>query len=778
MKTDTGIIKNREQALWELIDEARGKASMRFIPLVRYLRQCGEQLSVSELMYLQQRTPTFDGSFGVPPSVAHFFLCLIDHWQARSILDPFGGLGILGAWLADNLPDTRVDIASPYPDSRELVTPLNLENLSLHFGSPSDVAGTLPGQYDAIFSIPPINGRIEKRVYSVSGGQVELADDPAHLLLADSAALLGRAGFLAFVVAPRFAWETKPRSVRRNLDRFGLHLSALLTFPPGTFPGTSLALDLAIIDGKQRQTLFVAEVPHDIEAQRELIQGLRQRKQGPTSGQGRLIPEEQFHGLAALEARERYGKLAKSKGVESVPFQRAVPAIEAPMRRGSSFARCEEHPHAVYLPVMASTNATTRQDELPPRLKSYFQLLVDPEIVLPEYLAGMLNTPMGHALRQSVMTGASIPRIQRPLLTESKLYLPHVDKQRLTLQATHEIQRLRSELAELESRVWDEPSQPSNVIEALGRVNHEERLSDWVETLPFPLASILRSYHALDRTPKEKYERLLHFFEAFTIFCAAIHISAFRTSVAHWQPQKDAIQQLLDQQLISLEKASFGSWRAIAELMASRLRSMLRDKKERAVARELYLTADIAPIEMLALPELAGLLQRVNNFRNRWRGHGGAATQAEAAERHALLKTDLDKTREILGTKFLQYQLIEPREAEILDGPVFRCQIRRVMGSNPLLEHDRVDLITPAKTGGLYLHNPGHDKALELVPLVQVRDTPQPAAYFYNHLEGVQPHWVSYQLAAQSEIASGSTALLELLGEFTVKDERGEEMKA
>ena len=169
---------------------------------------------------------------------------------------------------------------------------------------------------------------------------------------------------------------------------------------------------------------------------------------------------------------------------------------------------------------------------------------------------------------------------------------------------------------------------------------------------------------------------------------------------------------------------------------------------------------------MLASKDLVGLLQRVNSFRNRWTGHGGAVSSAEALVRRELLTKELETFREVVGSKFLQYQLIEPREAEILAGPVFRCRVRRVMGSNPQLEHQTVSVTTAAKTGVLYLHNPGHERVLELIPVVQVHETPQPASYFYNRLENAQLQLVSYHFAEKSEVSSTGEALIALLNEF------------
>lgn len=774
MKTSTH--QTRDEFLRQILDEARrGGTSRNLLTLVQHLRERGERLAASELLYLQERLTSCYAHPGVPVSAARFFLSLLEDLledrRGGNLLDPFGGIGLLGAWLAENLPHQHLKVIAQFSEASELVLPLELTNLSLELGSIQEVASRLPSQYDAIVSIPPINRPREKRRYSVAGKQLELVDDPSLLMITDLVGWLKPKGFFGLVVAPRFIWDTRSNSVRRNLEHFGLHLSLLLEFRPATFAGTSIAFELAIIDRKPRETLFVAEIPGDVGAQKQLVTRMRKRKQGPMPSQGRLIRSAQFHGLAALEAKERYERLARGKGLKNFPFSQAVPQICAPKREGSEFERCEEHPHAVYLPVMGLTKATTRQDELPPNLKSYLQLLVDPAVVLPEYLAGYFNTPIGHALRRMAMKGAIIPRISSSLLLESNLYLPSLEDQRLGLEVGREIQRLRSELSELESKVWQQPQDANSVVEALRKINHEERFSDWLDTLPFPLASILRSYHALDLTPKERYERLLQFFEAFTELCATIHLSAVRPSATHWQSQREELNKALNQQHLSPEKASFGSWRAIAELMASRLRSMLKDVEERTVACRLYTTVDAAPLDLLASVELVGLLQRVNNFRNRWWGHGGAPSEAEAVERHRKLMGDLEKFREIVGTKFFQYQLIEPGSPDILDGPLFRCRIQRIMGSNPQFEYDRIDLITPAKTGYIYLHNPGHNEALELLPLLQMHNKPQPASYFYNRLEKRQPRLVSYHMTAQSDIPSESAALLTLIAEFQPKNE-------
>jgi len=740
------ITEDREKKLWNLLDQYRCTYRMDFLPAIRWLREQGEQLDVSDILYLQQRFGLNHGCLSLPFSVARFYSQLLYSRKASRVLDPTGAEGLLGAWLSLKEYIQEIDVVISNADAEELISPLDLPSLTLHIGNVASVREKLAAKYDAIVSIPPIGMRSQHQTFqTIDGSKIELDDEPSLLLIANMADFLAQDGMLAFIVSPRFEWDKKTNSVRSNLEKFGLYLSALLKFRPGAFHETSLALDLAIIEKVDHRGLFVAEIPEDDKGQDELITRLWKRQKGPIPSQGWIVTDDQFLGLQALEATERARRLALSKGLDPVPFRKAVIKINVPKRRGTDFERCEERPDAIYLPEMAATKARTRQGDLPEKLKSYFQLIVDPEVVLPDYLAEMMNTPIGYAIREASMRGAVIPRIDRSILATSTLYLPPLIEQRRAIEALSSIQNLRSELAELESEVWEKPRKVSKVIESLSKVNHEERFEEWLESLPFPLASTLKTYHAADKTEKEKYERLLDFFEILARFCAIIHLSAFMKNRVNRETLKRELAILMNELPFSFEESTFGLWVAVVGFFAKKLRLMLSGKsEEQAFAQELYVTRDSRPLEVLSSKKLVSLLQNANFYRNRVAHSSFASTDEKSIELHTALKQNLAAFREIVGTSFLQYQLIQPGETDILEGPIFQCRITRVMGSNPQFDHQIVDLKTLPIKGDLYLYNPGHDEILKICPLIQIKSKPQPVAYFYNRIENMKIHIVSY----------------------------------
>ncbi len=741
--------ESRQSHLRRMLDQIRGDVSILDLPaLVDTLERRGESLDYEDLAFIAQYPGrTRDGGFTPPFYLGRFVAELLAAREALTVLDPAAGEGWLAAQIASLGRATNVVAVTTNSTALWLAGRLRMDRLAV---TGLDPAGET---FDAIVSMPPVYGGRKERPATPDGAD-EVSDEPGLVRMLDVASSLSDDGLLLWIVPPRFAFDDSRKSVRRNLSRFGLHLSALIQIPPGAFAEVpSIAFELAVIERIPRDNLFVAALPETTEAQDELIVRLRERNDGPQPNLGRLVTEKTFFGLDCLEAAERANRLSQHRGLIPVVFSEVLVAINRPRRCEGGVERFPDDPDAVYLPEMARTDATTTQEQLPERLKSYLQLIVRRDRVEPEYLAGLLNTPLGLAVRDSARSGTTIPRISADRLMTATLYLPPYADQVLAVEALASIRQLRMELGELEEQVWERPRQVSSVRERISQVNHEDRFQDWVETLPFPLASVLRAYHAIDRTDRAKYERLLHFFEALAAFVATIHVSALRGDTNRWSEFRDALQPLFKMRKFEWTFPTFGMWRTIVENAGTLVRKELNSNNEgNASILDLYESKDSKPIEFLCSKAVAGILQRTNSLRNDWTGHGGAASEKDAAVRHEQILKELNSFRSQCGSIFLQYQLIEPREMTVAAGPIYRGPARRVMGSNPQFEHVDLEVVSTPITGQLHLHNPGHTRALRLVQLVKIRQSPQPACYFYNRLDPSGTRFVSYHFGEESTV--------------------------
>ncbi len=760
------ISEERQSELWSLMSKHRKGMFNAFGPMIQRMKDDGINLDIPDLVYLLNQVSLNPLSVPLPPFLIEFLSLIAKDKGAKTFLAPSDQSGLLGACLYYLDQERLVDVVSPIPDAQDLLPWLALDNLSLQIRNDFEKMTFKRRFYDAILCFPPITVKRENRVYGTKPTTVSLYDTPSHLMVASLAQHLSDNGLMAVVLSPDFKRDERPSSLRQNLERFGIYLTAIISIRSGALTATCFAPDVAIFEKHSRNTLFVAEVPVEHNEQVELVERIFTRQEGASLRQGKLVDNTDFYSIEALETEASLCEVADYLGLTPIKFSDAIPNVRRNSSKTDNYERFVHVPNAVYLPESATSKATTKQESLPEKLKSYYQLIVDPTIVLPEYLAMFFNTPIGLTIRRVCMTGTIFPKTNLKYLKKQTLYFAPIEEQRLTIRAIDSISRMRMELSEHESLLWQKPNMVSKVIESIERINHDERFEDWIESLPFPLASILRSYHAIDNTDKEKCQRLLYFFEAFSEFLATIHLSAFKQDPILWNSTLATLIPQWHKYNIDLGRATFGCWKSIIELTTSKLRKAIADQNDLEAMLKLYATPQKDILEIISSKDLGAIIQKVNTLRNKWSGHGGAVSDKEAIERHDQLRTELDSLRGIVGTCFLDYQLVEAREVEIIRGPVYRTRLRKVMGSNPQFEQLTVTLLTTPYKHKLYLYSPSQKNALPLVPLINIRDEKQPAPFFYNRRETNCCRYVSYHFSDQSEIDEKDEDLIELLDEF------------
>ena len=124
-------------------------------------------------------------------------------------------------------------------------------------------------------------------------------------------------------------------------------------------------------------------------------------------------------------------------------------------------------------------------------------------------------------------------------------------------------------------------------------------LDQWFETLPFPLASILRAWQATpSQDYKTRHEHLLHFFEGATEFISIILLSAFKSNEMLFDLRRSKLVESVEKQKLSFQRASFGTWKVVTEYLSKRTRLLLSgDKMRRHFAQTYLLTRRLVCLE-------------------------------------------------------------------------------------------------------------------------------------------------------------------------------------
>jgi len=696
------------------------------------------------------------GEFFIPFSLAEFISTLASNRSPKSMLDPWAGRGVLAAFTADQVKAEQFDAVAINQSDAEFAQRHHLNDaVKMTVSDGLHWLGNQTQGYDAIVSCPPFGMRAQTSVQSHVEDS-ELKGEYAHLLLHESCKKLNKGGFAAFVLAQGFLFQKPSRRIRASIEAMGVGFKACIALPAKTFyPHTNIPTILVVFEEGYKGPLFVAQYSEDKKHQQVILDNLNANREGSTLSQGRFVDANDFNGYEALESSERLAQMVKRMGLAELQFGSIV--LEANQAKsGKDFDRLEERPNSVYLPLMATTKATTSQSTLPEKLKSYVQLVIDPDKATASFVAGLLNTSLGHSIRDRVKTGTTIPRIRVPELLAGPFYLPTLEQQKKVTATYTNIERLRSELNELEQKLWSRAAAVADVARSLSKVNKEDRFEDWVETLPFPLASILWRYHGNQgiNSAKESCDTLLHFFEALGEFVATIHLSAIASNDEirkEWMPQ---IKETLEKQNLSMEMATFGTWKCLLEFLSSKLRQKIQDNTQ--LYFDLYRMNNRALLEMLLSKKLTGVLQKTNRIRNAF-AHGGVINEATVQNYLMELTGALDEVRNCFGESWLDYELIDAGESRYKAG-ISYYKVRKIVGTrNAPFRTGEVALTEQMEYGKLHLHCPDETRALPLLPFIKLMHSPKTeenACYFYNRRQSGGIRYLSYHFASDSVLGS------------------------
>jgi hypothetical protein len=494
-----------------------------------------------------------------------------------------------------------------------------------------------------------------------------------------------------------------------------------------------------------------------------LLENLSLRRESDELALGRLVDAATFRGYQRLQLEETIRRMAADFDAPAVTIAEAVIEANLADREGSF----PEKPNSVFVPTIGRSAAVADIAEGGLKPHNYIQMVLRDSFADARYVAGFLNTPLGLAIRESLNSGTTIPKLAKKTLERGSLYLPSREIQIRTVESSAAVSTIISNLKELERELWEHPGQIDSNIGAVSKYVQSDSLTEWIDYLPFPLASILWTYHSVERSPKEAYEHLLHFFEALAEFMATVLLSAFTSRRETFEAERPGLQKALAAAGLSFERASFGTWKVLLEYLGKRGRALLHGSNEddKEFCYDLFGCRNPDTLEMIFSKALVANIQEVSSRRNQWTGHGGIVGDRDARERHSVLKSDLAKIREIFQRKWSSYELVQPQNCQFRGG-IFENEVARLLGPRTPFEIVQRDTSTPLETGALYLLSSYEARGLRLLPLVKIMPAPkteQNACYFYNRRQKGGVRFISYHFDREAEVVEEFSDTADLL---------------
>jgi hypothetical protein len=509
-------------------------------------------------------------------------------------------------------------------------------------------------------------------------------------------------------------------------------------------------LDFAVVTREKAAKLFVGELSEDPQRNEVLLRNLVRHNAGPERALGALVSEETFEGFGKLRIAERVENLSSRLGVSAISLGEIQIKIIVPKGPGKTSLPVE--PNTFIMPLIGRAPVRLQTQDVAVS-KEFVQIVLDPSKASASYVAAFLNTELGRECRSELLIGDTIPRIQSRRLSELRLFLPTPEIQRAIAGAASRVDEVRNQLDELESLLWSAPKKLDETVRAIGRYQTEERFEDWIDSLPFPLASILWAYHTATGEDR-KGRHLLNFFEALAEFHAIVLLSAFKEDQQAIEDVRDALKKH------SLERATFGAWLQIVSKLGKRMRGM-ESAEGRAARASLFCTLSSETVDMLGSKEIFNATDAANQVRNDV-AHGNGIV---GADQHLQLRTFLTQVRKAIGLRWMEYELVRAGAGRFFEGR-HHYSVQRVMGTRTPFARRETAVKAPLEDGALYLLDPSYGRGLQLLSLVRLKSSPTgagAACYVYNRKDKGGDRFVSYQYEEAKAVVESRELGLEIL---------------
>lgn len=717
------------------------------------------------------------GLFPTPRWLATVFCTIVKDTSPHSMCDPWAGAGFLAEVLRQECHLEEVQAFTKNYFEHELGSVL-VPQISWSKGDPLVLLSTLAKSVDIFASILPMGMRSHQTInVTLPTGQTkELSDDLGSLIMVSASMSMDTSGIGLFIVPPSFF--SKRHSLFHRFNELGLGIEAALALPSGTFaPCTNLSTYLVVIRNKPLKNMFAAQLSTNTKTNLQVINNWKHKTYGKSIDLGYLIETKDFHSIEYLRASEML-RIA-NKRYDGRVMTLGDLGNEIILGRQSEGFTFRERNNTVYIPLVGNSDVLESSDALLLKPQNYAQITIDSSHSNSLFVAKFLNSELGKELRELGKTGY-ISKLSKKALMRLCVLIPNKKTQQRILEIeslitteNNTVMSLQNELAELRKELWANPTSAQHIEERIDSIaqsfasgvkqHTSETLGIWFETLPFPLASILRAWQATPTSDfKTKYEHLLHFFEGAAEFVSIILLSAFSSNEAIFAPHRKKLAETMKKQNLSFNQATFGTWKLVLEYLGKQTRILLREngkkpgdaKNDKTLCASMFANDSLELPKILSCKALAPIFSATNKMRNDWAGHGGVVGHEEAKRRNQMLLAEVEKLRECMSGIWLEMNMLSALHCRPKRG-IFENEIAILMGSNTEFLKETREMSTWLDVEHLYLAKREAGKALKLLPLIQVGPSPQSsknACYFFSRLDGDGARFVSYHYVDKPEL--------------------------
>lgn len=739
--------------LWNLLNNLREQPHhYDLLHIVKEAKEQGLSIDFNDLRTIN----AWEGKAGafIPPKhITDFIIEYSKNNDLKSLLDCWSGVGtFLSPLVQVYKPEVAIglNLSIMEYEVAKMLQPAHV--ISWQLGEPLDLLDKIKSKFDLVVGSPPWGMPVKTYSIKINNQETQLHDEYASYLLLKASLLLNDSGCGMFLLPQRFIADKSERKVITHLNRFGLWIDSIFHLPSVTFaPATQIAGLLVVISRVPKETTFIGEITADANQRKILLGNLRAHREGKTPHLGTFVELNSFRSFPVFVTQQEINSLARILGLNPVNLIDICSSINLPKRNlDPGFA---DLPNSVYLPTIGNSPVVASLVELRIKPQNYIQLVIDSNKAIAAYVAQFLNSALGQKIRYSLTSGSFIPKITKTNLSVAVVYLPDIAEQIEVISTQTIITDISAKLETLSRELWSRPRKHREIQKLVKAMQPRNSVEEWLESLPFPISSVLWAYHA-DADVEHKVDHLLLFFEALAEFLAVIMLSAYASDKNFYAQESgawiDSDPKYSDWVLTS----TFGGWRILGERLAKFTRRLQDDEGKREICRSLFGNPSTEFLSMITDKGLFAVLKEVNDYRDQWKGHSGALSNQEHKQHLHLLESKLSEIKKVMQDKWESLLLVSPMVTQYSEG-IFEYQVRSLVGSRIPFKQVIVRTLKPMDKSKLYTLHFQQQHPVELLPFVRLMESPKTqenAFYFYNRMDGDKVRWVSYHFDKESEI--------------------------
>lgn len=707
-----------------------------------------------------------------PPHVARFVAAALSELGPISVVDPYVVSPVTIAVVAQQPNVTRALGVVAGAETLDGVAALSVDALTLEYPSADGPLRFSGGPFDWAICSPPLGAKVWSRFTTDPGGsdgavlstrsrQDESAFGHgitvAHEQMGELLPLAVNAdqietGILV-QLTERIFWSDQGK---RWLDWFadrGLTPSAALSVSRG-LSGAVIDTVLLALTRAEHKKLWVGRLEPTSDVTVLARNFVHRKAKGPIEF-GTFVDPDAFHSWDAFRSSLKLDVWARRQSLTLTSLDDV--AVEIGRFRADEDNEPPSISNTIFIDdrVVRKVSAAPfrpASDSSAPVPQHYVHL--DPAVGSAEFLVSWFASEVGMASINSLAVGSGQKRVPASAMSEIKVPLVPVAEQEQFLEVQHRLQSVAQAASEALDELSNRPTKPRDILDEFDTSIEIDPLRGWMDRLPYPLAAILE-VHLAESDRRERYERLLFFFEALLGFGADVLIAILRRDDELWSASRPKLIHEIDGRATNpLRRTEFGGLVHVCFNASKILRSTTHTENDPDVLRQITGVSDKGFVNGLTEAELWKACRAAGEVRNNFtRAHGGDIPQEVIEREMERLMGLIDIVRPITLEAFKRTEVLVPGSGRKQNGQRVYKDARRLMGpsnvfpSRPLYAQSLVDL----EADRLVIVEQDTEiiaDALELTGLVRLEEQPRGVknvAFFYNRAEGHEHLYKCYQ---------------------------------